>query len=101
MAPATNGLFISYDSWNHEGGVREQRPAGFCGAHEPSNIGATRTKGDQMPTYEYKCLDCGKESELYLSITEHDGGKITCPECKSTRMEQLMSAISAKTSRKS
>ncbi|HKT35591.1 MAG TPA: zinc ribbon domain-containing protein [Nitrospira sp.] len=54
-----------------------------------------------MPTYEFKCLDCGKESELYLTISEHDSGKITCPACKSARMEQLMSAISAKTSRKS
>jgi putative FmdB family regulatory protein len=54
-----------------------------------------------MPTYEYKCQDCGKESELHLSIGEHDRGKITCPECKSARMEQLISAVSAKTSRKS
>ena len=54
-----------------------------------------------MPTYEYKCLDCGKESELYLTISEHDRGKITCPGCQSDRMEQLMSAVSAKTSRKS
>jgi putative FmdB family regulatory protein len=54
-----------------------------------------------MPTYEYKCLDCGKESELYLSISEHDRGSIQCPACKSARMEQLISAVSAKTSRKS
>jgi putative FmdB family regulatory protein len=54
-----------------------------------------------MPTYEYKCVECGKESELYLSLSEHDRGKITCPACKSTRMEQLLSAVSAKTSRKS
>jgi putative FmdB family regulatory protein len=54
-----------------------------------------------MPTYEYKCLDCGKETELNLSIGEHDRGKITCPACKGARMEQLISAISAKTSRKS
>ena len=54
-----------------------------------------------MPTYEYKCQDCGKESEFYLTIGEHDRGTITCPGCKSTRMEQLMSAVSAKTSRKS
>jgi putative FmdB family regulatory protein len=54
-----------------------------------------------MPTYEYKCMDCGKESELYLSIDEHDRGNLQCPACKSTRMEQLISAISAKTSRKS
>ena len=54
-----------------------------------------------MPSYEYKCMDCGKESVLNLTLSEHDLGKITCPECKSTRMEQLISAISAKTSRKS
>ena len=54
-----------------------------------------------MPTYEYKCQDCGKESELNLSLSEHELGKITCPGCKSARMEQLISAISAKTSRNS
>jgi putative FmdB family regulatory protein len=54
-----------------------------------------------MPTYEYKCLDCGKETELSLSISEHDRGKITCPGCKNTHMEQLISAISARTTRKS
>lgn len=59
------------------------------------------TGGHSMPTYEYKCLDCGKESELNLSLSEHELGKVTCPGCKSARMEQLISAISAKTSRKS
>ena len=54
-----------------------------------------------MPMYEYKCLDCGKESELNLSMNEHDRGSVKCPACQSTRMEQLISAISAKTSRKS
>lgn len=54
-----------------------------------------------MPSYEYKCMDCGKESVLNLTLSEHDLGKITCPGCKSTRMEQLISAISTKTSRKS
>jgi putative FmdB family regulatory protein len=54
-----------------------------------------------MPTYEYKCMDCGKESVLNLSLADHDRGNITCPGCKSTHMEQLISAISAKTSRKS
>jgi putative FmdB family regulatory protein len=54
-----------------------------------------------MPSYEYKCMECGKESVLNLNLREHDLGKITCPGCKSTRMEQLISAISAKTSRKS
>jgi putative FmdB family regulatory protein len=54
-----------------------------------------------MPTYEYKCLDCDKVSVLNLSLGEHSRGNMTCPECKSRRLEQVISAISAKTSRKS
>lgn len=54
-----------------------------------------------MPTYEYKCQECGKESEQHLSISDHDRGQVTCPECKSARMEQVISAVSARTSRKS
>jgi putative FmdB family regulatory protein len=54
-----------------------------------------------MPTYQYKCLDCGKESEMYLTMSEHDRREIPCPDCKSSRTEQLISAISAQTSRKS
>jgi len=53
-----------------------------------------------MPTYEYKCLDCGKESELTLTLKNHESA-VTCPSCKSQRMEQLMSSVMAKTSRKS
>ncbi|MGH7207041.1 MAG: FmdB family zinc ribbon protein [Nitrospiraceae bacterium] len=54
-----------------------------------------------MPMYEYKCLDCGKESLLTLSLKEHESGLVSCPSCKSKRMEQLVSAVMAKTSRKS
>lgn len=54
-----------------------------------------------MPMYEYKCLDCGKETTLALSLKDHDSGAATCPSCNSKRMEQLMTTIMAKTSRKS
>src|SRR5579885_2152865 len=54
-----------------------------------------------MPMYEYKCLDCGKESEVSLTLKDHETGAATCPSCKSTRKEQLISAVTAKTSRKS
>jgi len=53
-----------------------------------------------MPTYEYKCLDCGKESVLSLTLKNHEGA-VTCPSCSSQRMEQLMSSVMARTSRKS
>lgn len=54
-----------------------------------------------MPMYEYKCLDCGKEALLSLTLKEHDSGEVTCPACQSKKMEQLISSVMAKTSRKS
>ncbi|WP_447980146.1 FmdB family zinc ribbon protein [Candidatus Nitrospira bockiana] len=54
-----------------------------------------------MPTYEYKCLDCGKESEVSLTLRDHEKGVVSCPSCHSHRMEQLISSVMAKTSRKS
>jgi putative FmdB family regulatory protein len=53
-----------------------------------------------MPMYEYKCLDCGKESMLNLTLKDHERAA-SCPSCKSKRMEQLISSVMAKTSRKS
>lgn len=34
-----------------------------------------------MPTYEYKCENCGKEFEEFQSITAE--AKANCPECGS------------------
>ena len=53
-----------------------------------------------MPMYEYKCLDCGKESMLSLTLKDHESA-VACPSCQSQRMEQLISSVTAKTSRKS
>jgi len=54
-----------------------------------------------MPTYEFRCEECGHEFMTVLSIKEHDEGKPKCPKCKSTKVEQAVSAVSVKTSRKS
>ena len=54
-----------------------------------------------MPMYEYTCLDCGKEALVSLSLKDHDTGAVRCPSCKGKRMEQRISAVMAKTSRKS
>jgi len=54
-----------------------------------------------MPTYEYACQKCGHTFQKVLKISEHGERKIKCPECKSTRVEQVFSSYFVKTSRKS
>ena len=54
-----------------------------------------------MPTYEYRCEDCGHEFERVLLMSEHDRAKPQCPKCKSERVAQAVSSVFVKTSRKS
>ncbi len=54
-----------------------------------------------MPMYEFKCLDCGKECLITLSLKNHESGAACCPHCNSKRLEQLFTGVMAKTSRKS
>ncbi|MDZ7292711.1 MAG: zinc ribbon domain-containing protein [candidate division KSB1 bacterium] len=53
-----------------------------------------------MPTYEYRCKDCGHQFVEVLRVSEHDKFKPQCPKCKSENVEQLLSNFFAKTSRK-
>lgn len=41
-----------------------------------------------MPTYEYKCNECGKVSELFQSITAKPIKK--CPECGKLKLKRLL-----------
>lgn len=54
-----------------------------------------------MPTYEFRCEDCGHEFVTVLTLKEHDEGKPRCPKCKSVKVEQAVTAVFVKTSRKS
>ena len=54
-----------------------------------------------MPLYEYYCDACKKEVTLTMTISEHDRGEATCPECKGKRLKPLVGTFFAKTSRKS
>lgn len=46
-----------------------------------------------MPIYEYKCLECNKHFEQLVSLSQPDE-KITCPNCKSARVQKTISASS-------
>lgn len=41
-----------------------------------------------MPTYDFKCCDCGTIFELMCSMKNYDA---TCPECNSTIVERQIS----------
>lgn len=42
-----------------------------------------------MPTYEYKCKNCGHEFELFQNMT--DRTKKKCPKCKKLKLQKKIS----------
>ncbi len=53
-----------------------------------------------MPHYEYFCEACQKSFDLTITLKEHEE-KIKCPKCGSEKVEQLVSAFTCVTSKKS
>ena len=35
-----------------------------------------------MPTYQYRCRECGKSFERTETISEHENAKVRCPKCE-------------------
>jgi putative FmdB family regulatory protein len=63
--------------------------------------GAFDAGSDAMPTYEYICRQCKKRFDVVLTLSEHaKRPKQPCPKCKSRKVEQLVSAFQAVTSKK-
>ena len=54
-----------------------------------------------MPEYDYRCLKCGKTFSVTETMGQHSSVKHTCPACNSVRLEQVVAAFFAKTSKKS
>ena len=42
-----------------------------------------------MPIYEYRCLECGKMSEIFLRSPDSEVAK--CPVCGGKNLERLLS----------
>ena len=43
-----------------------------------------------MPIYEYRCMECGRVSEIFLRRL--DSQKVKCPVCGSYKLDRLLSA---------
>ena len=54
-----------------------------------------------MSQYTFHCQDCNKEFTQHLHIADRDTSEVRCPGCGSKRVDQLVTAFSAVTSKKS
>ena len=54
-----------------------------------------------MPTYHYRCDNCGKKFERSESISEHGTSKAKCPKCESKKVSQILRNVFVVTSKKS
>ena len=46
-----------------------------------------------MPNYEFRCLDCHKRFEIFLSYAEYDRKPISCPHCQSSNVSRKIGRI--------
>jgi putative FmdB family regulatory protein len=54
-----------------------------------------------MPLYEYYCEKCAREVTIPMTISEHERGNASCPQCGGRDLRPLVGAFFSKTSRKS
>ncbi len=54
-----------------------------------------------MAIYEYRCKVCGHEFTRSESLQEHGSTRVSCPECRSAKVERVFTGFYAKTVRKS
>jgi putative FmdB family regulatory protein len=101
----------NFDPWETQGWIKSRRLCQSPQTVEKDrqarpladlfSILQTRSGRYFMPMYDYKCLGCGKESLVVLTLKQHESNKVTCPKCSSTKMQQLYSSFVAHTTKKS
>ena len=46
-----------------------------------------------MPAYEYRCLDCKRKFEIFMSYTAYETQEVHCPHCASTQVQRRIGRI--------
>ena len=46
-----------------------------------------------MPNYEYRCLDCRKRFEVFLSYSDYGAKAVTCPHCHSEQVQRRIGRV--------
>jgi putative FmdB family regulatory protein len=46
-----------------------------------------------MPSYEYRCLDCRRKFDVFMSFSEYGTRQVQCSHCHSTNVRRLISRV--------
>lgn len=46
-----------------------------------------------MPTYEFRCLNCRKRFDLFLTYAQYGSVAVTCPHCKSDQVQRRINRV--------
>jgi putative FmdB family regulatory protein len=46
-----------------------------------------------MPTYQYRCLTCGKRFDLFMTYGEYGAKPVNCPHCKSDQVQRRIGRV--------
>ena len=46
-----------------------------------------------MPSYEYRCLECKRRFEIFISYEEYGQRVVQCPHCQSEQVQRRLSRI--------
>ncbi|NMC11314.1 MAG: zinc ribbon domain-containing protein [Chloroflexi bacterium] len=46
-----------------------------------------------MPTYQYRCLNCRKRFEIFMTFEEYGVRSVTCPHCESDQVQRRIGRI--------
>jgi len=46
-----------------------------------------------MPTYDYRCLNCNRRFDIFLTYQEYETTKVHCPHCQSDRVQRRIGRI--------
>jgi putative FmdB family regulatory protein len=49
--------------------------------------------GEKMPYYPYRCLDCHKRFEIFLSYSEYGTRTVLCPFCNSQNVQRRITRV--------
>jgi putative FmdB family regulatory protein len=46
-----------------------------------------------MPNYEYRCLNCRRRFDLFMSYQEYGSRTVTCPHCQSNNVQRKIGRV--------